>query len=95
MNIVKTTTSLQKISIGAIIKNPESLKSFPDHLKTKEMCKNAVKKLQFIIRYVPDRYKSQEMCDDIMVENGRTLVFFSDCYKNQGVIKVLIIILTH
>ena len=29
------------------------LKFVPDHLKTKEMCKHAVKKLPFVKRYVP------------------------------------------
>ena len=45
-----------KISIGAIaiIKNPEMLRFVPDHLKTKRTCKNAVKKLPFVIGYVPD-----------------------------------------
>ena len=46
-----------KISIGAVIKNPEMLKFVPDHLKTKKMCNCAVKILPFIIRYVPDKYK--------------------------------------
>ena len=39
------------------------LKIAPDHLKTKKMCKHAVKKLLSVIRYIPDRYKTQEMCD--------------------------------
>ena len=43
-----------KISIGAIMKNPKMLRFVPDDLKTKKMCKNAVKKLLFLIRYVPD-----------------------------------------
>ena len=38
------------ISIGIIIKNPEMLKFIPDHLKTKNMCKNAVKNLPFVKR---------------------------------------------
>ena len=29
------------------------LKFVPDHVKTKKMCKNAFKKLQFVIIYVP------------------------------------------
>ena len=37
-------------------KNPEMLRFVPDHLETKKMCKNAVKKLLFVITYVPDRY---------------------------------------
>ena len=41
------------ISIGAVMRNPEMLKFVPDHLKTKKMCKNAAKKLPFLIRYVP------------------------------------------
>ena len=32
------------ISIGTVIKNPEILKFIPDHLKTKNLCKHAVKK---------------------------------------------------
>ena len=51
MNIVQTTVSLQKFSIGTIMKNPEMLRLIPEHLKTK---KQAVKKLSFVIRYVPD-----------------------------------------
>ena len=31
------------ISIGTIMKNPEMLNFFPHHLKTKKMCKYAVK----------------------------------------------------
>ena len=41
------------ISIRTVIRNPELLKFFPYHLKTKKMCKNGVKKLPFVIRYVP------------------------------------------
>ena len=36
------------------------LKFVPDYLKTKKMCKHAVKILAFVIRYVPHEYKSQE-----------------------------------
>ena len=41
-----------KISIGAIMKNPKMLKFVPDYLKTKPICKHAVKKLSFVLRYV-------------------------------------------
>ena len=40
------------VSIGALIKDPETLRLVPDHLKTKNMSKHAVKKLPFIIKYV-------------------------------------------
>ena len=42
------------------MKNPEMLKNLPDHLKTKKMCKHAVKKLPYLLRYVPDQCKTQE-----------------------------------
>ena len=31
------------------------LKFVPDYLKTETICKHAVKKLPFVIRYVPDQ----------------------------------------
>ena len=37
-----------KISIGAIMKNPEILNFVSDHLKTKKMCKHALRKLPFV-----------------------------------------------
>ena len=39
-----------KLSIEQKVKNPQMLRSVPDHLKTKKMCKNAIKKLPFIIK---------------------------------------------
>ena len=37
------------------------------------MCKHAVKKLPFVIRYVPDRHTTQQICDKAIFENGGTL----------------------
>ena len=50
-----------KITIGAIIQNPEMLWFVPDHFKTKKMSKNAVKKLRFVLRYFSDHYKTQRI----------------------------------
>ena len=72
-----------KISIGTVMESPEMLKFVPDHLRTKKMCKHAVKKLPFLIRYVPDQYKTQHICVKTILENGRTLNVVPDCYKNQ------------
>ena len=47
------------------MKNPEAVKFVPYHLKTKKICKHAVKKLPYLLRYVPDRYKTQQMCDKL------------------------------
>ena len=46
------------------MKNPEMLKFVPDHLKTKKMCKHAVKKLTYLLRYVPNQYETQQMYDE-------------------------------
>ena len=27
------------------------------------MCKHAVKKLPYLLRYIPDQYNTQQMCD--------------------------------
>ena len=53
-----------KISIGAVMKYPEMLKFFPDDLKLKNVCKHAVLKLPFVIRYVADQFKTQKMFDE-------------------------------
>ena len=59
-------SEISNISIGAIIKNPETLKFVPGHLKNKKMCSHAGKKLLFIIRYVIEQYETQKMCDKLM-----------------------------
>ena len=46
------------------------------------MCKNAVKKLPFVIKHVPDQYKSKEMCHKFFIVNGGILGFIPDCNKN-------------
>ena len=48
------------INIGTGMKNPEMLINVLDHLKTKKkMCKHAVKKLPYMLRYVSDKCKTQ------------------------------------
>ena len=43
------------------MRNPETLKFVPDHLKTKKRLKHAVKKLPDLLRYIPDQYKTKKM----------------------------------
>ena len=43
------------------------LKFVLDHLKTKKMCKNAVKRLQFVIKY-PDCFETKQMCDKVIIK---------------------------
>ena len=40
------------ISIVTVMKNLEMLKFVPDYIKTKKMCKHAVKKLPYLLRFV-------------------------------------------
>ena len=69
MNIVQKTIN----SIGGKTKNLEMLKIFPDYLKTKKICKGAVKKLSFIVRYVHDQLinlKPKKMCNEAVLNYG-------------------------
>ena len=47
------------ISTGTVMKNQDMLKYVRDYLKAKRMCKHAVKKLPYRLRYVLDKYKTQ------------------------------------
>ena len=66
------------------MRNPEVLKVVLDHLKTKEMCKNALKKLLFVTRYVPDWYKTQKMCNKT-VNTYHWIQFVPYYYKTQEI----------
>ena len=47
------------------------------------MCKYAIKKLSFLIRYVLDQFKTQQMYGKAISENDGTLKFVPDCSKDQ------------
>ena len=51
------------------------LKVVPDYLKTKNMCKNTVGKLRFVIKYVLIQCKTEEIWDNVILENGGMLNF--------------------
>ena len=53
VDIVYVYKSL-KISIETVMKNSGKLKFVSNCLKSKKMCKNALKNLPYILRYVPD-----------------------------------------
>ena len=84
------------INIGTVMKSPEMSELVPDHLKTKKICKHAVKELPYLLINVPDKYKTQQMCDKAIPENVGTLKYVPDCCKNKKcVIKQSRIILMH
>ena len=47
------------------------------------VCKHAVKKLDFEIRYVSDQYKTQQICNEVIIENGGALESVPHQYKTQ------------
>ena len=51
------------------MKNPKILRFVSDPHKTKKMCKHAVKKLPFVMRFIPHRYITQEILDKAILEN--------------------------
>ena len=53
------------------------------------MCKCAVTKLPYLLRYVPDQRKTQQMCDKAISKNGGTL-FLTTTKIKKYVIKQLI-----
>ena len=63
------------------------LRFVPDHLKSKIMCKNALKKLQFVMRFVPHRYNTQEICDKFILEISilmkMILIFLCQAWCNR------------
>ena len=79
-------------NIGTVIKNPEMLKFVLDHLKTKKMCKHAVKKLPYLLRHVPDRYKTQQMCDKAVNYSLAALKFIPDWFFTSKMIKYFLML---
>ena len=56
------------------------------------MCKHAVKKLPYLLRYALDQYKTQQMCDKAILENvGILNLFLTAKTIKKCVIKQLII----
>ena len=51
-------------------KNSEIPRFVPDHIKSKMICRNAIQKFLFAIKYVLDWYKNQEVCYKIILGNG-------------------------
>ena len=47
------------------------------------MCKDVVKKLFFVIRYIPHCCKNQQMCDEAVDNYHHGLKFVPDYYNTQ------------
>ena len=81
------------INIEKVTTNSKLLKFFPYYLKTKKMCKHAVNKLPYLLRYVPDQYKGQQMCDEAISEHET--LFLTATKIKKCVIKQSIVTLMH
>ena len=81
------------INIEKVMTNSKLLKFFAYYLKTKKMCKHAVNKLPYLLRYVPDQYKGQQMCDEAISEHET--LFLTATKIKKGVIKQSIVTLMH
>ena len=52
-------------------------------LKLRNMRKNALRKLPFLMRNIPDQYKTEQMCHKAVVENSGTVIFVLGNYKKH------------
>ena len=57
--------------------------TIPDHLKTQEMCNEAVRINPLSLTYVSDRFKTQEMCLEVVRNMACMLLFVTDHLRTQ------------
>ena len=62
----------------------------PDHVKTQEMCNEAMSINSLSLQYVPDHLKTQEMCERAIEENPYILQFVPDCFKTHEMCKKVV-----
>ena len=57
--------------------------TIPDHLKTQEMCNEAVRTEPLSLTYVPDCFKTQEMCNNAVRNKLCMMLFVPDHFWMQ------------
>ena len=62
---------------------PEWFKAIPEHLKTQEMCKRAIKVDPYFLGYVRDCFKIQDMCNKAVPKRPNILEYVPDHLKTQ------------
>ena len=65
--------------------DPYSLEFVPGHLKTQEMCDEAVCREPYTLKYAPDHLKTQEMCNEVLGRDLCSLEFFPEDKCNDTV----------
>ena len=69
---------------------PKWFKAIPEHLKTQEMCKRAIKVDPYSLGYVRDCFKIQDMCNKAVPKRPNILEYVPDHLKTQEMcIKVI------
>ena len=58
----------------------------PDHLKTQEVCKEAVSNGSRL-SFVPDQYKTQEMCNEVVHAMPKAFLWIPERFKTQDICK--------
>ena len=72
----------------AVEDEPKTLQYVADHLKTKWMCKEAVRREAWSLYNVPDYFETQEMCDKAVEEDPCALEFVPDWFVIQEQLKI-------
>ena len=72
-----------EMSIKALGKVLNPMRDNPDHLKTQEMCNEAVRREPYTLECVPDHLKTREMCNKAVEEDPYRLKFVPDSLKTQ------------
>ena len=62
---------------------PAWIRENPDHLKTQEMCFEAVRIEPLSLAFVPDHFKTQGMCNEVLLREPYSLLFVPGHLKTQ------------
>ena len=59
------------------------IREIPDHLKTQDMCSEAVRIDSYLVLCAPYQYKTQQMCNELMSNRPAIFDLVSDRFKTQ------------
>ena len=59
------------------------IRGIPGHLKTQEICNEAVRLRPYSLHYIPDQYKTQEMCNEAVSREPYILDYVPNHFKTQ------------
>ena len=66
---------------------PRWIKEIPGHLKTQNMCLEAVRIEPFSLAYVPDDFKTEEMCNDAVEKDPYRQGMYQSATGRQRCVK--------